>query len=249
MNIFKRRISLILSAIMIATAILPIIVVNAASTVDYKATIGGKTVAFGKVNEVNGGEKCIIQPTSDLGKITHISYQFGTDGKLQQYAGEKIQVTIPESDGSTTPKQVSVRASGVDASGKTFTGDWQWFFVKYVEKETPQVDMTITLGTKVLKHMSVLNVNGGETIKVKAKSSEADIYMIGYYYHKTSDGDTIDIHDDEIEIVLPKEAPGTEMYLFIEAVAANDDGTPNLETKTGWVQLYLVYEEEEADEP
>ena len=210
MNIFKRRISLILSVVMLVTAILPIMVVNAASaTVNYKATLDGKAVSLGQTYEVEGGEKVVLEASIPNGTVEGMGYRIG-NGNTLQFDGNRVVMYIPESDEVNKTEVFYIIAHGKDENGNNVMGEWKWFFIKYVEpkeestSKDAQVDMTITLGTKVLKHMSVLKVNGGETIKVKAKSSEADIYMIGYYYHKTSDGDTIDIHDDEIEIVLPK---------------------------------------------
>ena len=254
MNIFKRRISLILSVVMLATAILPIVVVNAADTVSYTATVAGKSVTFGNTYEVEGGEKLVFEATSKVGAIETLSYKIG-DGKTLDFNDDRVVATVPENEVGAKVT-VWVKASGFDTNNEVVTAGWKSFSLKYVapaedEEETEcQVDMTIKLGSKTLKHMSVIEVEGGEVIKVTAQSSEAEIERIGYRYHKDGVlGKTIDIYEDAIEIVLPTEDPGTEMYLFIEAVAENDNGKPNTVTKTGWIQIKLVYPEKEIDEP
>ena len=97
MNIFKRRISLILSAVILATAILPIIVVNAASTIDYSIKMEGKTVTAGKTYNVEGGEEIIFSADVDGGSITMIAYQLGKNAETK-YANnkDKIGLIVPE---------------------------------------------------------------------------------------------------------------------------------------------------------
>ena len=362
MNIFKRRISLILSAVILATAILPIIVVNAASTIDYSIKMEGKTVTAGKTYNVEGGEEIIFSADVDGGSITMIAYQLGKNAETK-YANnkDKIGLIVPEGKVGTTDT-ISLYVVGADADGnrvdsgwkqfgikyvapvdttnsdeieynlilnhKTISFDktyeveggeeiifetsidggsitmigyqlgknaetkyanyreriglvvpdgkvgttdtiylyvvaedangnridsgWKTFKVKYVEPVEPEVTMTIKLGTKTLNHRDVIEVEGGEVIKVNAKSSTTGIEKIGYYY-ATEDGKSTDIvstfDKESIEITLPKEAPGTVKFLFIEAVAKNDEGDPNTVTKTGWKQIQLEYPEEEVTEP
>lgn len=250
MNIFKRRISLILSVVMLATVILPIIVVNAASTVNYELTLDGKAISFGKTYEVEGGEKVVFEGSAtEGGRITTVSYQIGKDGKTTPSAGSKVTLTIPEANPGTETK-IYLNVGGKDAEGNVIQLGWKNFTVKYAEEPeeedtTPQVNMTIKLGTKTLTHKSSVEVEGGEVVNVKATSTKASIQRIGYYFAtKTSYDDIVDIYEDEINIVIPKEAPGTTKYLMIEAVATNDDGTANTTTKTGWKQIKLVYPEE-----
>ena len=252
MNIFKRRISLILSVVMLATAILPIVVVNAASTVDYDLTLAGKAISFEKTYEVEGGEKIVFDASISGGSVATIGYKLGNNAETLYSNNSKVTLTIPEGTvGSTDVMYLT--AAGFDADGNTIKMGWKHFFVKYVEPEeedtTCQVDMTIKLGSKTLTHKSSIEVKGGEVIKVNAKSSKAGIERIGYYYYDTSAGKITDIYEDSIEIVLPTEKPGTVKYLFIEAVADNDNGEPNTITKTGWVQIKLKYAEEEVVEP
>ena len=250
MNIFKRRISLILSVVMLATAILPIIVVNAASTVEYDLTLAGKSISFDKTYEVEGGEKLVFTPTAtEGGRISTVAYQVGKGAETVQYAGNKVEITIPEADPGTETK-IYLNAGGKDAEGKDIKLGWKSFTVKYPGDQTPQVSMTIKLGSKTLADKSTIEVTGGEVIKVSATSTKADIERIGYYYATTTSyDDIVDIYDDNIEIVLPKLAPGTVKYLMIEAVATNDDGSANTITKTGWKQIKLKYVEDETEEP
>ncbi len=253
MNIFKKRISFILSVVMLATAILPIVVVNAADTVSYEVTLDGKELTFGETYEVEGGEKLVFEASSKVGAIETLSYKIGSEDTLH-FNTDRVVKTVPTTYKAGDKVQVYMKASGYDKSNnnEVVTAGWKSFYLKFVEKEEEEqeceVDMTIKLGSKTLTHLSSVNVEGGETIKVKA-SSEAGIQRIGYRYYKTSLGATTDIYEDEIEIVVPKEDPGTKMYLFVEAVANNDNGEPNTVTKTGWIQIALVYPKVEEEKP
>ncbi len=250
MNIFKKRISLILSIAMLATAILPIFVVNAASTVNYDLTLDGKEISFGSTYEVEGGEKVVFEASATKGgRITTMSYQIDT-GTTNPSAGSKLTITIPTGKAGTT-KTIYLNAGGKDVDGNVIQLGWKNFKVKYVEPETeedttPQVSMTIKMGSKTLGEGSKVEVEGGEKITVSAKSTKAAIERIGYYYYVGSSATKItDIYEDNITITVPTGTPGSKRYLYIEAVAENDNGEPNTITKTGWVEIILNYKEEE----
>ncbi|MBQ8298905.1 MAG: S-layer homology domain-containing protein [Clostridia bacterium] len=254
MNIFKKRISLILSVVMLATAILPIFVVNAASTVNYELTLDGKAISFGSTYEVVGGEKVEFEASAtEGGRITTMSYQIGSDGTTNPSAGSKVTITIPTGTVGST-KTIYLNAGGKDVDGNVIQLGWKNFKVKYVEQEdntTPQVSMTIKMGSKTLGEGSKIEVEGGEKITVSAKSTKAAIERIGYYFYANGkkEGSTTDIYEDNITITVPTGTAGMKRYLYIEAVAENDNGQPNTITKTGWVEITLNYKEEEPEEP
>lgn len=251
MNIFKKRISLILSIVMLATAILPIVVVNAASTVNYDLTLDGKAISFGSTYEVEGGEKVVFEASAtEGGRITTMSYQIDK-GTTNPSAGSKLTITIPTGEVGTT-KTIYLNAGGKDVDGNVIQLGWKNFKVKYVEPEveedtTPQVSMTIKMGSKTLGEGSKVEVEGGEKITVSAVSTKAPIERIGYYFYANGkkEGSTTDIYEDNITITVPTGAAGSKRYLYIEAVAENDNGEPNTITKTGWVEITLNYKEEE----
>ena len=68
----------------------------------------------------------------------------------------------------------------------------------------------------------------------------AGIAKIGYYSNLNEE--IRDTFDENVSITVPKHPSGTAVVLVIEAVADNDDGTPNTVTKTGWEKYYFVYE-------
>lgn len=85
-------------------------------------------------------------------------------------------------------------------------------------------------------------VNPGDIIEVEASSINARIAFIGYYWDSKEDK-IKDEYGNHLTITVPDNEPGTNKTLFIEAVAANNDGDKNPETRTGWQKYYLVYED------
>ena len=85
-------------------------------------------------------------------------------------------------------------------------------------------------------------VNPGDIIEVEASSINAQIAFIGYYWDSKEDK-IKDDYGNHLTITVPDNEPRTEKILFIEAVAANNDGDKNPETRTGWQKYYLVYED------
>ena len=110
------------------------------------------------------------------------------------------------------------------------------------ENTVCEVSMAATLNGRTMYHEGAYYVSGGEEIQVSAHSL-AGIYMIGYYFYYNGKkvGDTIDISAEEITIAVPEYPAGSYVELYVDAVANNDDGTPNTVTKTGWHKFYLLY--------
>lgn len=91
-------------------------------------------------------------------------------------------------------------------------------------------------------------VSSGDAIIVKAESSVSKVSFIGYYYTKKVNNELIstavaDTLGDTAIITVPDNPAGKKMYISIEAVASNDDGTANYVTKTGWMDYLLVYDD------
>ena len=110
------------------------------------------------------------------------------------------------------------------------------------ESTVCEVSMTAILNGRTMYHEGAYYVSGGEEIRVSAHSL-AGINMIGYYfsYGGEREEDITDISADEITITVPEHPAGSYAELYVEAVANNDDGTPNTITKTGWYKFYLLY--------
>ena len=117
----------------------------------------------------------------------------------------------------------------------------------YATEEVPetmaelcQVWMSVWLNGTELQKETRYTVRPGDTIDIHAGSSEAGIAKIGYYSNLNEE--IRDTFDENISITVPEHPSGTGVVLVVEAVADNDDGTPNTVTKTGWEKYYLIYE-------
>ena len=105
--------------------------------------------------------------------------------------------------------------------------------------EICQVRMNVEMNGTILKEGKTYAVKAGDQINISAFSTEAEIQRIGYCSNVNMD--IRDIFDNDTVIHLPAFEEGTRIQLFIEAVAANDDGSANATTKTGWQKFILEY--------
>lgn len=251
MNILKKRISLILCVALFATAILPIFVVNAAVSFNYEMKLDGKAITFDSVYEVKGGEKITFKATAtEKAKVSNLAYQIGADTEKIDVKGDSVTMTVPTGEPGDKLR-IYINAGAISESGDPIEMGWKKFYVQYAGEPAPQVSMDIKMGSKKLTDGSAVTVEGGEKIEVTAKSTRTDIEMIGYYFYENNVklGDTTVIKDASATITVPTGKPGSRKYLYIEAVAENDEGNPNVITKTGWQEIILNYKPEEEVEP
>lgn len=336
MNIFRKRISLILSMVILSLAILPVFVVNAANEIDISVKLDSTKLSIGNTYTVEGGETITINATSSDVNVSLLGYYFDNDS-VTQIEGSSVSITVPTGDAGST-RTLNVAAAGLNAEGKNVAPAWQTYKLKYkdtsvankeinvkydsktladrsttwveegssvsiiatpsneakevyfawdqdpwmvvynansyvldfpadfkageehylyvkakysddemgpekaykfiIEEEPVTVSMTVKLDSKTMTAGNTYEVKGGETIKAVA-TSEAGIAFIGYYY---SDNENIvDVYSDTLTVTVPTGTPGTERTIYIEAVAKNDDGSANTETKTGWIPFVLKY--------
>lgn len=113
----------------------------------------------------------------------------------------------------------------------------------FASAEECQVDMRLFCNGKEVNPGDVLEVHQGDVI-IATAYAEAGIDRIGYYY--ICDGEKkeiVDIYEDTIFIEIPEGDSSNKVYLYIEAIAKNDDGSANTVTKTGWWEIELKYQE------
>lgn len=106
--------------------------------------------------------------------------------------------------------------------------------------EPCQVWMSVRFNGTELQKETRYTVKSGDTIHIHAGSSKSGIAKIGYYSNLNEE--IRDTFDENVSITVPEYPSGTGVVLVVEAVADNDDGTPNTVTKTGWEKYYFVYE-------
>ena len=343
MNILKRRISLVMFVVMLALAVLPVMMVNAASTINYTVKMDSKTLTAGNTYTVEGGERINFTTSSSDVNVSLVGYTF--DGKnVTQVNASSASFTVPTgAPGSTIELKVS--AAGLNGNNEVIKGSWQTYTLKYasaaeldisltvkygsqvlenmktakidagkkitisantpsdvkdiyfawdkdplmlvpgvtsysldipsqfkegeehylyvkakgtdgvlgkdfqaykliLKETTPQVSMVVTLNGKTINPNGTYTVKGGETIKAVASSSKSTIDFIGYYYGDNKN--VVDQNGNTLTITVPTGEAGSTRALYIEAVAANDDGSVNTITKTGWTLFNLKYEDNET---
>lgn len=245
MNIFKKRISLILSVVMVALLILPIFAVNASSMDSRLAittTIGSQTVEFDKTYTVKGGEQVVIKASAKASGVraTTLAYCFEGGNKVEENVTE-LRATVPTGTPGST-RRLLVWVGGVDDNkNEQIVPDWQSYTLRYANTEGNEVSMTVTMDSKTLTAGKTYEVKGGEKIKAVSSSSYASMAFIGYYY-KLDNGTTteiVDVNGGTLNITVPTGTPGTTRTLYIEAVASNNKN--DNETRTGWQKFILKY--------
>ena len=165
MNNLKRKVSLILSVILIALSIFPLgmslATVNTVTSMDV--TMDGKTIKNGGTYEVKGGEKIEAMAQSPNG-VDFIGYYYNGVTEIKDFDGNKLSITVPTNPAGT---ELDLRIEAVDSKNNQ-TG-WYKFILKY-----PAVD-DLSLSAKMdgvsLVSGKSYDVKGGETVTVKAKSS------------------------------------------------------------------------------
>ena len=341
MNICKKRISLILSLVMLALTILPIFIVNAASSITISAKLGSETMNRTNTYNVEGGEKITISTTSSSDTtVSLIGYYWDNNSTaITQVNANTVTVTVPTGATGTT-KELHVAAAGLNTANENVQALWVTYKLSYgvapvegkamtvkyngvtlvdktvlnaalgdslVIKATPsdsvkemyykwdstgdwmvvknastyildfpstftagsthylytkakftddvicdsvsikfimvddesQVSMDVTIDGRTMTEGNTYEVEGGETIRAVADSTVADIAYVGYYYSDNTK--IVDQYGDTLTFTVPTKTAGTSIKVYIEAVAENDDGTPNTRTKTGWISYTLKY--------
>ena len=105
-----------------------------------------------------------------------------------------------------------------------------------------EITMYVEINGIKMEDGGTYTVNPGDVIEVEASSINARIAFVGYYWDSKEDK-IKDEYSNHLTITVPDNESGTKKTLFIEAVAANNDGDKNPETRTGWQKYYLVYED------
>lgn len=125
-------------------------------------------------------------------------------------------------------------------------------FTSMASTNSKNVSMSVKLEGKELAYASTSKVTGGEKITVSASSTNGDMAFIAYYYENESDSDAKKDEDyanrtkeysSSTTITVPTMSVGTRRILWIEAVDSTDNGSANVETKTGWQGYYLEWVE------
>ena len=181
MNNFKRRISLILSVMMLSLTILPLFVVSAADEIAYTVKLDGKTMSTSNTYEVVGGEKIVFSASSSTIDVGLVGYYFDNDSSnIKQVTGTSVTITVPEGEAGTT-KRLRVAASGYDAEDNVVRGAWQTYLLSYEEEvvDVANKDLVLKYGSKTLTAESTTTVPAQASLSFSAKPA-AEVVELNY---------------------------------------------------------------------
>jgi len=212
--------------------------------ISVSATYDGKEIENLSTIIVEPGAPIQIS-SPEKTEVKSMLYKWGEDGEWREFEGKKEATTyVPDENGETKFFYVSA----VRTDGTCDNVDVNGYVIVIKAAGVPQVSFEAKLDSEVMKENNVYEVQGGETITVKAKSITKGIAFIAYIFDrdemKKVDGDTA-------TITVPEGMPGTTKKLYIEAVGDNDNTNGidpvNTETKTPWMSYTLKYIDKTAD--
>ena len=227
MNIFKKRISLILSVVMLAVAILPVFIVSAttAGIADIEVTIDGKTLKVGDSYEVEGGEEITVTATCADKTVDRIAYYYADASKdMKVITGSTTSFTAPTGEEGTT------RTLKVAASVEGKVQSWHSYVLDYAVKEVVEPTVKLKYNSKTIENLATALIKPGASLSIVA-TPESSIKSIQY---KWNDESWMNIEGATSEVInVPAEyVNGTVQKLYIRAVKV--DGT-----KTS-AQVYIL---------
>lgn len=216
MSKFKRRISLMLSVMMLSLTILPLFVVNAADEISYTVKLNGSAMSTSKTYEVEAGDTIVFTASSSTVDVGLVGYYFdGNSGNIKSSNSNKITITVPDGEaGSTT--ELNVAASGYDADKKVVQGAWSTYTLKYTEEATTvdNKDLVLKYGSKTLSANSTTTVDAESNLTFSAKPSDEVVAL--YYAWGTEDFREADGSSATIKVPSTFEA-GSAHNLYVTA--------------------------------
>ena len=237
MNILKRKVSLILSVIMLALAIFPLTNAIASTNSKYvsmSVLFNGKEMVYASTYEVTGGEKIQVSASSKNAPIAFIAYYFENEDDTESQKNEaynnrkkeytdSFTITVPTASVGTQ-KILWIEAVDENDDGSsnevTKTG-WQGYYLKYVDKTEDPIDGVVNAkyNGKTLANASTTEIDPNETLQLSATSADRLVKI----YFKWDDGQLMEVTKSPYNLKIPTEfKPGTTHKL--DLVALYDNG-------------------------
>lgn len=243
MDIMKKRISLILSVILLALVIVPVVCVNATSTncqVSVETKMDGKVLQNNSRYTVSGGEKVVVRSSSTKAGIEFITHYFvtknATTGEVtrterykdrnltkvgnnnQGYGIYESTIEIPKNPAGTLVNlMVEPVASNDDGSKNTITKTgWQKYTLEYAST-TPSVTekkLNVKYGSKTLSVNSTTSVKAGDTIVITATPSDK---VSKIWYNWNNEGKK-SVTADTLNFKLPTTLKAGTYKLLVNAI-------------------------------
>lgn len=237
MNILKRKVSLILSVIMLALAIFPLTNAIASTNSKYvsmSVLFNGKEMVYASTYEVTGGEKIQVSASSKNAPIAFIAYYFENEddtesqkdtaynNRKKEYT-DSFTITVPTASVGTQ-KILWIEAVDETDDGSsnevTKTG-WQGYYLKYVDKTEDPINGVVNAkyNGKTLANASTTEIDPNETLQLSATSTDRLVKI----YFKWDDGQLMEVTKSPYNLKIPTEfKPGTTHKL--DLVALYDNG-------------------------
>ncbi len=231
MSNLKKRVSLILSIIMVALAIFPITLTNAASQVTMTVSMNGQTLSPDGTYKVSGGEKITVTSSSSVSKIHMMGYYYhyedGSETDTYVEYSDTMTITVPTRNaGETVCLYIESVADNDDGSPNevTKTG-WKAFNLKYTGN-TQAIDVDVSYNGKTLANGSTTTVNQGDTIRLSA-TPVSNVLTI---YYKWKGENVQETKSASYDLQLPSNlVPGNTYTLYVIARDKDMIDTPQEE--------------------
>ena len=250
MNIFKKRISLILGIVMLSLAIIPMVSTKAASNTDIGVEYNGKTYVDNGVKKnaffsVEDGSTVKLKSLNSNKVLIAYGWDVKQSSECVRIKNETEFTTAALKGANGSAHSLYVFAANKD---NTSEGIVQSVYRVYIrDNSIPQVSLKATMNGKTLTPGTTYQVKGGETVNFSASTiiSTAKISWIAVVDGNAKKVTEADKHySSTYSMTIPKNGvAGQKISYLVEPVADNDDYSENTITKTGWQRFIFQYED------
>ena len=244
MNNLKRKVSLILSVMMVALAIFPLTISTASSNTDdveMSVKLNGKTeMEYAYEYEVKAGDKINVSAKSTNGSsIAFIGYYYYDEGiaTTKDIESDTITITIP-SEPAGTERAIAIEAVAANNKGAddpTNRTGWQFYYLKWVAEEA-EVDVEVNVkynGKTLADRSTTTTALPGEKLEITATPAN----RVKTIYYLWDDGEIAEINAASKTITIPSTfEPGSTHFLYV--VARDVDNVDTVQKIYKFVKTY-----------
>ena len=238
MDIMRKRISLLLSIVMLGLAILPVLpakVVNAAECqVAMTVKMGSTVMEHGGEYLVKGGEKVTVKASSSQADIAFIGYRYteyaSDPSPITDIEKSEITITLP-TKAAGTKMYLSIEAVAANDNGQpntiTKTG-WKNYLLVYEDSATPaNGKVTVKADNKVVNPGSTTVVSAGSPINMTATPADRFVEL----QYQLGDGSIQTIRSTNTHTVyIPNDAKSGDQYTLKVKGYFDDDTSTAVDT-------------------
>lgn len=260
MNNLKRKVSLILSVIMIALAAFPIITSLASTDSKYvsmSVKLNGEELEYAGTYQVSGGEEIKVSASSKNADIFFVAYYYENQAdteaqKDEAYANRTkiyksdFSITIPKlAEGSKRILWIEAVDQKDDATPNVVTKTgWQGYYIEWKKETAPETEVSVDAkynGKVLADRSTTTTAEPGDKIELVATPSD-EVQSIHYRWDKD---DFTEIKSSKTTITIPSTfAPGSTHYLYLSVRRASDG-----KYSTQKVYKFIIPEEVSPIEP